>query len=73
MINVKRSNRRKKNGKIEKEENLPVKEAKIPIDMKVFWKTLDEGYFKNIDPSDINEVNHVIKTFSKYGKIFLIY
>ena len=73
MSNDKGSNRRRKKDKNEISKKQPLKEIKIPIDFKIFWKSLDENYFKHNDSFTYNEVNHVIKSLSKYGKNINLY
>jgi hypothetical protein len=45
---------------------------KLPFDMKIFWKNIDDKYFKNLDQFGVNEVNHLVHLYSKYGKLFYI-
>lgn len=45
-------------------------ELKVPFDMKIFWKNIDDKYFKNLDKFSKNEVNHLVNLNSKYGIYF---
>jgi hypothetical protein len=60
----------------EEDEQIKRKDEKIdlkhPFDMKIFWKNIDDKYFKNLDQFTVNEVNHLVNLFSKYGKLFYI-
>ncbi len=47
-------------------------DVKIPFDMKIFWKNINDKYFKNLDQFGVNEINHLVHLFSKYGKLFLL-
>lgn len=61
--------------KSKKDESNKEKEKidfKLPFDMKTFWKSTDEKYFKPLQDTDINEPNHLIKLHSKYGSILLV-
>jgi hypothetical protein len=51
-----------KNAKIDEKNSL-----KLPFDMRNFWKSINEKYFKMVNMSEINEVNHLVHQFSKYG------
>ena len=42
-------------------------ESKIPFDIKSFWKNIDEKYFNSIENLNLNEGDHLIHLFSKYG------
>jgi hypothetical protein len=44
------------------------KDLKLPIDMRNFWKNINEKFFKKIDSTEVNEVNHLVHQYSKYGK-----
>jgi hypothetical protein len=44
-------------------------ELKLPFDMKAFWKNLNEKFFRKIDEFDLNEANHLVHAYSKYGII----
>ena len=44
-------------------------DLKLPFDMKSFWKNINEKYFRRCDRSSANEVNHLVQSFSKYGKL----
>jgi len=48
------------------------KDLKIPFDMRNFWKNINEKFFKKIESQDVNEVNHLVHSYSKYGKIIQI-
>ena len=48
-----------------KEERIDIK---IPFDMKIFWKNIDEKFFLRSDLISVNEVNHLVQLYSKYGK-----
>ncbi len=51
-----------------KEERIDIK---IPFDMKIFWKNIDEKFFLRSDQTSLNEVNHLVQLYSKYGKCLL--
>jgi hypothetical protein len=42
-------------------------DIKLPFDMRNFWKNINEKYFKKIEMSEMNEVNHLVHQYSKYG------
>lgn len=44
------------------------KDLKLPFDMRNFWKNTNEKFFKKIESPDFNQVNHLVHSFSKYGK-----
>jgi len=44
------------------------RDLKLPFDMRNFWKNINEKFFKKIDSTDANEVNHLVHLNSKYGK-----
>ncbi len=44
-------------------------DLKIPFDMKVFWKNINDKFFKKYDESGIHEVNHLVHSLSKYGRL----
>ena len=44
-------------------------ELKLPFDMRAFWKNLSENFFCKIDQFDVNEPNHLVHAYSKYGII----
>lgn len=46
-------------------------ELKLPFDMKAFWRNVNEKYFKNLDDFTINDVNHLVHLYSKYGKLLI--
>ena len=48
-------------------ENLEGKEIKVPIDMKLFWKSINDIYFPNIKEINLNQINHVLEKYSKHG------
>ena len=35
-------------------------EKKCPYDMKLFWKSINDKFFKTIEESHISELNHLI-------------
>jgi hypothetical protein len=43
-------------------------DLKLPFDMKSFWKNINEKYFRKCDQFSQNEVNHLVHSYSKYGK-----
>jgi hypothetical protein len=43
-------------------------DLKLPFDMKSFWKNINEKYFRKYDQFSQNEVNHLVHSYSKYGK-----
>jgi hypothetical protein len=45
------------------------KDLKLPFDMRNFWKNINDKFFKKIESQDVNEVNHLVHLYSKYGKI----
>lgn len=46
-----------------------VKDLKLPFDMKSFWKNVNEKYFKNVNEINVNDINHLVQLYSKYGII----
>ncbi len=52
--------------RMNKEERL---DLKLPFNMKAFWKNFSEIFFRKIDEYDLNEANHLVHTYSKYGII----
>ncbi len=42
-------------------------ERRQPIDMKFFWKNIDENYFKNARELNLQKINHVLMNLSYYG------
>jgi len=42
-------------------------ERKQPIDMKLFWKNIDENYFKSVKELNLEKINHVLMNQSYYG------
>jgi hypothetical protein len=47
-------------------------ELKLPFDMRAFWKNFSEKFFRRIDEVDINEANHLVHLYSKYGILIII-
>lgn len=47
-----------------------LKDIKLPFDMKLFWKNCNEKYFKPLNELDVNEINHLVHLYSKYGNIY---
>lgn len=66
MIETLKLEKQDHENKTHKEEKTK-SERRQPIDMKLFWKNLDETYFKN--PKDLNteKINHLIMNLSTYG------
>jgi hypothetical protein len=68
-MNEKEKNLNKNKNNNEKDSSLPtLNEIKVPFDMKIFWKIINDKYFMPFDPIEANKVNHLIKLYSKYGK-----
>ena len=42
-------------------------ERKQPMDMKVFWKNIDENYFKSVKELNLEKINHVLMNQCYYG------
>ena len=43
------------------------KDMKLNFDLKTFWKNTNEKYFKHINELNVNEINHLLHVYSKYG------
>ncbi len=53
----------------EKEDNISFKiDNKVPFDMKLFWKKINEYKFKTDSKPNIYEINHLVTLFSQHGK-----
>jgi hypothetical protein len=72
--NVKEKN--KEDSDMEDLQNTKVegkKDVKLPFDMRNFWKNLNEFFFRKIDSTDVNEVNHLVHQYGKYGNFIIKY
>ena len=47
------------------------KDLKVNFDMKTLWKNINEKYFKSHNELNVNQINHLLNFYSKYG-IFII-
>jgi hypothetical protein len=47
------------------------KDNKLKFDLRMFWKNLNEKYFKPHHELNVNEINHLLHFYSKYGKYYI--
>ncbi len=44
-----------------------LKDTKLNFDLKTFWKNINEKYFRHHNELNVNEINHLLHFYSKYG------
>jgi hypothetical protein len=44
------------------------KDTKLSFDLKTFWKNTNEKYFNHQNELNVNQINHLLHYYSKYGK-----
>lgn len=53
----------------EAKNNAPqaTRDLRVPFDMKTFWRNINDKFFRQVDASNVSQINHLVKLFSKYG------
>jgi hypothetical protein len=72
-MNAKQKNSILSESEIDKtQKELDIKDLKLPFDMKSFWKSTNDKYFKSSNELNVHEISHLMYYYSKYGILIIV-